>query len=530
MDTERNLLFGVVAFQNGAVEADCLAETCADWVADPTLPLADLFVNRGLMTDEQRTEVENVVAHELDAHGGDSQATLAATMDIRSIEAIRKATRPNSALAAKLQLPQAQGGHIVLGTLSPGEQESRDRYTLTHLHAKGGMGRVWLARDTALGRQIALKELRPDQTGNSIVCSRFLYEAKITAQLEHPGIIPVYELGEGQSPYYTMRFVRGRTLSEAIRAYHKKRAAGTADLIEHVELLTAFISVCHAVAYAHSRGIIHRDLKGQNVVLGDFGEVMVLDWGLAKRIGPDQQAKPEAEIAIVAVAPPAPPAAPDSNQRIAAGAVAAANLDDESTLPGSLAAESTLVSTSSTTASANRSADHHRNPSSNGSLDCRSGSAPQRRRESGAGQDGTMQGQLLGTPAYMAPEQARGRHDLVEERTDVYGLGAILYEILTGRPPFIVPKTAEIIRKVCQEAPNPPRQIVETVHPGLEAVCLKALRKPLAERYASATELAQEVQRLAGRRTSEGLYRALDEPGALLVRAGIRPSCQLLPA
>ena len=168
------------------------------------------------------------------------------------------------------------------------ESDNRDRYTLTHLHAKGGMGRVWLARDTTLGRQIALKELRPDQTENSIVFSRFLYEAKITAQLEHPGIVPVYELGEGEAPYYTMRFVKGRTLSEAIRAFHKKRAVGKANSVERVALLTAFVGVCQAVAYAHSRGIIHRDLKGQNVVLGDFGEVMVLDWGLAKRISPDQ--------------------------------------------------------------------------------------------------------------------------------------------------------------------------------------------------------------------------------------------------
>ncbi len=106
-----------------------------------------------------------------------------------------------------------------------------------------------------------------------------------------------------------------------------------------------------------------------------------------------------------------------------------------------------------------------------------------------------MQGQLLGTPAYMAPEQAQGRHDLVDERTDVYGLGAILYEILTGRPPFIAPKTSEIIRKVCQEAPTPPRQILATIPPGLEGVCMKALRKPSAERYPTAAELAQEVQR-----------------------------------
>ena len=197
----------------------------------------------------------------------------------------------------------------MLGSLSPGE-ESRERYTLTHLHAKGGMGQVWLARDGALGRQIALKELRPDQADNSIVCSRFLYEAKITAQLEHPGIVPVYELGEGDVPYYTMRFVRGRTLSEAIRAYHKKRAAGFADSVGKVELLTAFVNVCHAVAYAHSRGIIHRDLKGQNVVLGDFGEVMVLDWGLAKRVGPDQQADGSLQEAAIIDPAPEPAVAP----------------------------------------------------------------------------------------------------------------------------------------------------------------------------------------------------------------------------
>ena len=127
-------------------------------------------------------------------------------MDVRR-EAIQAAVGADGALDAKLNLlPQPQSSHVVLGTLSPSD-ENRERYTLTHLHAKGGMGRVWLARDSSLGRQIALKELRPDQTDNSIVCSRFLYEAKITAQLEHPGIVPVYELGEGASAvlYHAVR-------------------------------------------------------------------------------------------------------------------------------------------------------------------------------------------------------------------------------------------------------------------------------------------------------------------------------------
>ena len=485
MDTERNLLFGVVAFQNGTVDADRLAETCADWVSNPSRPLADLMVDRGVMTAEQRTLVEDAVSHELASHGGDPQATLAATMDGRSLDAIGEIA--GEAIQANLAPGQLQGGHVMLETLSPNESDNRERYTLTHLHAKGGMGRVWLARDGALGRQIALKELRPDQSDNSIVCSRFMYEAKITAKLEHPGIVPVYELGEGDAPYYTMRFVRGRTLSEAVRAYHKKRAAGDADLVGMVNLLTNFASVCHAVAYAHSRGIIHRDLKGQNVVLGDFGEVIVLDWGLAKRVGPDQFDSPEAGPSPDD-ASPIPPG-PDAGTAI----TRAAGIEDDFTLPPEPQQEEHANPATDHGPSANGSA--HHGASANGSAHPGSSTGNRRIPESGAGPEGTMQGQLLGTPAYMAPEQAQGRHDLVDQRTDIYGLGAILYEILTGRPPFVAPKTSEVIRKVCQEPPIPPRQIVPIVAPGLEAICLKALGKEKNQRYASAAELAQEVRR-----------------------------------
>src|SRR5271156_3913084 len=129
MDTERNLLFGVVALQNGAVDADRLAETYADWVTEPTQPLADLFIKRGVMTDEQKTEVEKVVASELQANGGDPQATLAATIDGRFREALLGIAGTDGALDAKLNLlPQPQGGHTVLGTLSP-TGENRERYT-----------------------------------------------------------------------------------------------------------------------------------------------------------------------------------------------------------------------------------------------------------------------------------------------------------------------------------------------------------------------------------------------------------------
>jgi tetratricopeptide (TPR) repeat protein len=268
--------------------------------------------------------------------------------------------------------------------------------------------------------------------------------------------------------------------------------------------LTSFVNVCHAVAYAHSRGIIHRDLKGQNVVLGDFGEVMVLDWGLAKRIGPDQQAGDFDEEAVVpGPAPPSAAAAPALDAAPLVAPTCGQGAPEGTGLSVPELSESRSGAGSSrgpgSNANANASANDRAHPSANGSVSHRSGSSrgPGRHanRESGAGPDGTMQNQLLGTPAYMAPEQARGRHDLVDVRTDVYGLGAVLYEILAGRPPFVASKTSEIIRKVCQEAPMPPRRLVADIPTGLERVCLKALRKNPIERYATVAELAQEVRR-----------------------------------
>jgi tetratricopeptide (TPR) repeat protein/tRNA A-37 threonylcarbamoyl transferase component Bud32 len=156
------------------------------------------------------------------------------------------------------------------------------RYAVGKFHDRGGIGEVWLAKDTEIGRQVALKRLRPNRLDHK---ERFLAEAQITGQLEHPGIVPVHDLGidENGQAFYVMSFIRGRSLLEAIEAHHAGGpVSAEAREVERVRLLEVFVKVCQAVAYAHHRGVIHRDMKPDNVMLGPFGEAVVLDWGMAK--------------------------------------------------------------------------------------------------------------------------------------------------------------------------------------------------------------------------------------------------------
>ncbi len=233
------------------------------------------------------------------------------------------------------------------------------RYQLQGEIARGGMGAILRGRDVDLGRELAIKVLLESHQGDSEVVRRFVEEAQIGGQLQHPGIVPVYELGTfpDRRPYFAMKLVKGRTMASLLH----ERTGPAQDL---PRFLSIFEQVCQTVAYAHARGVIHRDLKPSNVMVGSFGEVQVMDWGLAKVL--------------------------------AQGGIA-----DEA---AAQAVQETVVTT------------------------VRSGSA-------GSGSE-SQAGSVLGTPSYMAPEQARGEVDRIDERADVFGLGAILCEILTGRPPF----------------------------------------------------------------------------------------------
>ena len=310
------------------------------------------------------------------------------------------------------------GGKTALEAPPVGEA----RYELLSEIGRGGMGRVVEARDRQFGRVVAVKELHDRARGATGDGSRrFLVEALITGNLEHPGVPTVYERGlqADGSPYYAMRRVHGRTLAEAIEA-----ASGVA---ERLKLLPVVIRAAQAIAFVHDRGVIHRDLKPHNIIVGAYGETVVLDWGIAKVRG-----------------------------------LPFASVDEH--------ASETGVATSVDTA----------------------------------------HGSVLGTPAYMAPEQAAGKIDLIDERTDVFALGALLYHVLSGAAPYSGGSVSRTLELATACEIEPLERVAKLVPRPLANVCHKALAKDPVERFQSAKELAAALETaMADAVSSQGHHRAV---------------------
>ena len=321
------------------------------------------------------------------------------------------------------------------------ERERGKKYRLGSELAKGGMGEVYEARDVNCRRSVAMKVLKglSEQEGDML---RFIEEAQITSQLEHPNIVPVHELGVNSDGrvFYTMKLVKGMTLSEILESIR----AGRESILEHYplsRLLTIYQKACDAVAYAHSKGVIHRDLKPDNIMIGDYGEVWVMDWGLAKVVCADQE-----------------------NEEVfhdfgdGAGGIDSIRFDEE------------------------------------------------------GWELKTFSGRIMGTPAFMSPEQASSAP--VEIRSDIYSLGAILYSVLTLRPPVTGESLDAILKKIKRGQVVPPVESVmpmstpvtspsrytvphcpgSQIPPALSEVVVKAMATNLNDRYQSVKELQQDVE------------------------------------
>ena len=291
---DRHLLFGLLALQVGLIDQAQLVAAFHAWTRDKARPLADHLRALGHLDDEQRGLVEALAAQHLKKHDGDAEKSLAAIgvePSIRRSLAAVADPEINSTLVGLVFDPDGDADPDRTASYAVGAATgSGQRFRVLRPHAQGGLGAVFVARDEELHREVALKQILDRHADDPHSRARFLVEAEITGKLEHPGVIPVYGLGHDPSgrPFYAMRLVKGESLKEAVARFHRAGGPGR-DPRERAlalrRLLGRFIAVCNTIAYAHSRGVIHRDLKPGNVLLGPFGETLVIDWGLAKVVG-----------------------------------------------------------------------------------------------------------------------------------------------------------------------------------------------------------------------------------------------------
>jgi len=452
--SDRNLLFGILALRMDFITQDGLIDGMQAWTLAKTQSLGEVLVDRKLMSQSQRELLEPLVDAHIAQHRGDAQQSLQglssagitpqalqsiADLDVQAslVHIPSAADREAGTLsqAASAADPDADSRTL---TMPPRPDQSEMRFQIVRPHAEGGLGRVSIAVDREFNREVAFKEIKSRHQSSQDAQQRFLLEAQVTGGLEHPGIVPVYGLGHFQDgrPFYAMRFIRGDSLKEAINTFHQQRTEGAsterrqayAHDVQFRELISRFIDVCFAMEYAHSRGVLHRDLKPGNIMLGKYGETLVVDWGLARTTtGTEDPAK------------------------------STGNLDQEAPLvPGS-----------------------------------------------GGSAAATQMGHALGTPQFMSPEQAAGRLDELGPRTDVYSLGATLYQMLTGAEPISASTTGsesdclsvpEILKRVQKGQFPRPLSVNPDVPAGLEAICLKAMSRNPQDRYPSARALVTDLE------------------------------------
>jgi eukaryotic-like serine/threonine-protein kinase len=288
---DRNLLFGILALQMDFISRDVLVQAMNAWVLDKNKTLGSVLQEQGALRDDTHDLLEALVRQHLALHGDDAEKSLAAVSSVGSLrDALKQIADPEVQASLILVTKDQRKEGDPYATREPSAGAPADfgqRFRILRPHARGGLGEVFVALDGELNREVALKEIQGRFADHAESRARFLVEAEITGGLEHPGIVPVYGLGhyaDGR-PFYAMRFIRGDSLKEAVERFHgadgPNRSPGERT-IEFRKLLGRFIDVCNAIAYAHSRGVLHRDLKPGNIMLGKYGETLVVDWGLAK--------------------------------------------------------------------------------------------------------------------------------------------------------------------------------------------------------------------------------------------------------
>ncbi|MFT3712799.1 MAG: serine/threonine-protein kinase [Archangium sp.] len=416
--TSQDKLFGLLAVQLGFLTTESLKHHAAKFARSGETGFGTWLVKEGVLTLADVALLEACAARGIKTHQTAARALSALTIGAQALtqsfvgfdDTVTSASGERGIVSSE----SLEGLEFVVPEMS-GRYSSSDQEL-----GRGGLGRVLALKDHVLGRTVAWKELHKTRAGRDLDTmasmeqeARFLREARLCAQLEHPSIVPIYEVGRrlDGALYYTMRRIEGRHLGTALDEAKTLEA--------RLKLMPHLIAVTQALAYAHSRDVLHRDVKPQNVMLGRFGETYLLDWGLAKVKA--QTTSGDA------------PLAPDISAGINVGAV--------------------------------------------------------------------------GTPSYMSPEQAAGRHDIIDHRTDVWGIGAMLYQVLTGRPPYLGTSPVDCLARILKDDVLPVKELEPGAPNDLVAVCHKALQRNPDARYLSCSQLAADLQAwLEGRTVSAREY------------------------
>jgi tetratricopeptide (TPR) repeat protein/tRNA A-37 threonylcarbamoyl transferase component Bud32 len=466
---DRNLLFGLVASQLKLISHAELVQATREWLKGDSRTLAEVLLARNALNDHECTLIDATVEQRLHESSNDIERGLATLFRDRAYanpwtDDGGTTSYGETPIASRSEAEFVEKWSQRLGAVQPGRSTSfrgsdavadssspagspldlestvapahvrgpevhretsrneRSRFRTLWAHATGGLGEIFIAEDGELHRRVALKVIQSHHAGSRVSRERFISEAEITGNLEHPGIVPVYGFGlstDGR-PCYAMRFIKGESLAAAAHRFH---TAALPDFQgrEFRWLLQKFIDVCNPVAYAHSRGVVHRDLKPSNIMLGPFGETLVMDWGVAKLMR--------------------------SRDASATTADESTGIPEEPQM-GSWLGENSV----------------------------------------------TIAGQTIGTPAYMSPEQAAGRHHQVGPASDVYSLGATLFVLLTDRSPF-EGEPSEVMQAVQRGGFRVPREITPRVPEPLDAICRRAMAREPSQRYSSALELANDIER-----------------------------------
>lgn len=456
---EQNLILAGLGLQLGILSKDKVIRAFTEWLFDKSKPLADILIQQKAITAEECNSLKVAVQAHIQKEG-DQEKALASLHMVKDLESDLDHLGDDelhqtldSALVQRKDLgldEKFTRSHLSdfpdsgkpFQFNEPGSKP-KDRFERQHFFDAGNLGELYFAKDTQLNRTVVAKFIKPERANESLTQALFHLEGEVTGALEHPSIVPVYGLGKDIRGrlFYAMRYIRGRKLSRVISDYHaisKTESGGKQEAL--IDLLQYFQSACLAIEYAHKKGVLHCDIKPDNIMIGDYGEVFVVDWGLVVVHGE-------------------------------AASQASGNDDAFATLE--------IGQIPPYRPSDTASSGLHRN------------------------QGGSRRG-VGGTPAYMAPEQLRATFDedisLIGPGSDIYALGGVLFQILTGKPPHLSKKNSKENmedfnkRILCGDFPKPTELKSETPK-ALEAIALKALRLNPEDRYVSARELAEDVKR-----------------------------------